>query len=342
MKKAVVLLILILCSTTAFGQQQDETFDFSTYKDMRAEFGKLYKEGNFQEGARLLEWALSRFPDNVLANAYNLAITYMKLQQYDKTIGALNYALDHDVWFNKFMFENKMWEPLKQVNGFENILTRNEEARQGAQKKAKSRWEVVFPEGYDQDKKYPLFIALHGGGGNIDGFRNVWTSEKLDKEFITVFVQSSQVISMDGFNWTENIEISKREIAQAYEAVCKDYAITKSEIIIGGFSSGGVAALEVVLCNTIPVTGFVVLCPAKPESFSEESVLAATKNGLRGTILSTEMDPRLTVQKEIVEVLVKAGFEHRFVVTPNVGHWIPDDLNIQIDDSITHIRNRPE
>jgi len=95
----------------------------------------------------------------------------------------------------------------------------------------------------------------------------------------------------------------------------------------------------VALGNTIPVSGFVVLCPAQTGSFTEQNVVAAKKRGLRGTILTTEMDPRLSVQKEMVEILEKTGFEHRFVITPNVGHWIPDDLDMQIDRSIDHIRD---
>ena len=46
--------------------------------------------------------------------------------------------------------------------------------------------EAVTPSGYDPAKKYPLFIALHGGG-----------------EFITAYVQSTQVASMTGFHWQD-------------------------------------------------------------------------------------------------------------------------------------------
>ena len=49
------------------------------------------------------------------------------------------------------------------------------------------------------------------------------------------------------------------------------------------------------------------------------------------------MDPALEVQKEMVGVLERAGMSHRFVITPDVGHWIPEDLGVQIDGSIEHI-----
>jgi dipeptidyl aminopeptidase/acylaminoacyl peptidase len=52
------------------------------------------------------------------------------------------------------------------------------------------------------------------------------------------------------------------------------------------------------------------------------------------------MDPRLSVQKKMVEVLKAAGFPYRFVVTPNIGHWFPQDLDKKIDDAISHITHR--
>ena len=78
----------------------------------------------------------------------------------------------------------------------------------------------------------------------------------------------------------------------------------------------------------------------KVESFQEGAVAEARERGLRGTILTTELDPWLPVQREMVEILEKTGLQHRFVVTPDIGHWIPDDLGAQIDDSIDHIRGR--
>ncbi|UCC44039.1 MAG: hypothetical protein JSU65_13155 [Candidatus Zixiibacteriota bacterium] len=340
MKTVISLSILVLWLGLAFGQQEDEEFDFPDYRQMREHFGQLYSEGKYQEAARLLEWALPQFPDNVLANSYNLALSYLQLQRYEKSVEALQYALDRDVWFNRFIFESEIWQPLTQLDGFEAVLARNEELRAEAQKTSKMELEVITPEGYEKERKYPLFIALHGGGGNIDAFRNVWISEKMGKEFITAYIQSSQIVAMDGFSWTEDIEIAKKDISSAYDAVTKEYAVDSEEVIIGGFSSGGVAALEVALCNTLPVSGFVALCPAKPESFTEANLTAAKERGLRGTLLTTEMDPRLADQKEMVAAMEKVGFEHRFVVTPDVGHWIPDDLNVMIDHSIGHIRNK--
>ena len=170
------------------------------------------------------------------------------------------------------------------------------------------------------------------------GFKDVWKSEKMSHEFITAYLQSSQIVAPNGFSWTEDIEIAKSEIIDAYHQIMREYSIDTDLVIIGGFSSGGIAAMEVILCHSIPVSGFIVLCPAKPEDFTDENILAAKQRNVRGTILTSEMDPRLSEQKEMAEDLKRLGFQYQFVVTPNIGHWFPDDLDARIDHAIDHIR----
>lgn len=333
----IILFILFFGPGNSICQTQ-KVLKFTSYAEMREHFGTLYQQKKYEEAADLLEKALDRFPDHVMANAYNLALTYGHLSQYEKGIRALQYALDRGVWFNIWAFDHEMWTPYKEQENFKRILSQNEALRQEAQKKAKPDLSVEAPEGYTNEKRYPLFIALHGGGSNVANFKEVWKSERMKKEFITAYVQSSQLVAMNGFSWKEDIEIAKREIIDAYHKVSGEYPIDKNEIIIGGFSSGGVAALEIVFCHSIPVAGFVVLCPARPDSFQEEKILAAKQRNIRGTILTTEMDPRLSVQREMVSVLQKLGFQYQFVVTPDIGHWFPEDLDRKIDDAIEHVR----
>jgi len=200
----------------------------------------------------------------------------------------------------------------------------------------------VTPEGFVKNQEYPLFIALHGGNSNIANFKEVWVSETMNDEFITAYIQSSQVESMDGFGWTGDIEITRKQIQKTYQEITREYSIDEKEVIIGGFSSGGVAALDISFANTLSVAGFIALCPAKPDSYNEANLLDARERGVRGTILTTEMDPRLEVQKETVKMLESSGLKYRFVVTPNIGHWFPENLSALIDDAIEHIRKEKQ
>jgi predicted esterase len=299
--------------------------------------GKLYQEKKYAEAAEILENALTQFPDNLHSNTYNLALVYIQLNQAEKAIKTLEYGSERGVWYGKYDFIDEIWAPLKAVEGFDSFDQKNEAKKKEAQKEVKPRLEVFVPENYDKGRKYPLFIALHGGGENIEGFKPRWTSDRLKNEFIVAYPQSSQIITMNGFNWAEDIELTKKEIKEAYEKIIKSYAVATSQVIIGGFSSGGVASLEVVLDNTIPVAGFVVLCPARPEDFTAEKVRAAMERGIRGFLITTEMDNRLPDQKKMDGIMNEHRLPHEFIVTPNVGHWYPDNLAEMIDAAIAFI-----
>jgi len=118
-------------------QSQEKEKEFSTYAEMRKHFGELYQQKKLEEAADLLEWALTRFPDHVEANAFNLALVYGQLQEYDKGIKTLEYAFDHGIWFSIYMFNQKNWAPFSEREEFKEMLARNEALRQEAQKHTK-------------------------------------------------------------------------------------------------------------------------------------------------------------------------------------------------------------
>jgi predicted esterase len=113
--------------------------------------------------------------------------------------------------------------------------------------------------------------------------------------------------------------------------------VDRERVLVGGFSSGDVASLEVVLQDALPVRGFMVLCPAMPDGLTPERFREARDRGIRGTLLTTEMDRRLDRQRRMDEVLTQKGLPHEFYVTPNIGHWYPKDLSERIDRAINYI-----
>ena len=309
-----------------------------SYREMRAEVVQLYTQERFAEAAEILEGALDLYPDNVMANSFNLALMRLRLGEYDRGIEALEYGLDHGIWYGDYQLLGEDWDPLKERPGWNAFEGRNAEAKAVEQAQVEGRLEVVVPDGYLPSRRYPVFIALHGGGENIDAFMPEWTSPVLREEFIVVFPQSTQLVAMNGYNWTNDIDLSLREIRDAYDEVVRTLPVDTDEVMVGGFSSGGVASLEVALKDVLPVRGFVALCPAMPENFTAEAVMAAKERGVRGTLLTTEMDGRVEEQRRMAEIMEEVGLPHEFYITPNVGHWYPDDLGERIDRAVAHIR----
>jgi acetyl esterase/lipase len=230
-----------------------------------------------------------------------------------------------------------LWDPYREREDFLDFMDRNDLKRQAAQDRARPGLRVVTPKGFSEEKKYPLFIALHGGGENMDAFSQNWKSARLEQEFLVAYLQSSQVVSMDGFGWTEDLPLAKEEILAAYRRILTKYRVDGDRILIGGFSSGGVAALMVTLDEVLPVSGFVVLCPARPEGFTAGKVREAARRGIRGVLLTTEMDLRLEDQRAMADLMAQESLSCDFLVTPDIGHWYPEDLDRKIDQAVAYI-----
>jgi acetyl esterase/lipase len=275
-----------------------------------------------------------------MANTFNLALMYAMLGNGEEAVRALEDGHRRGIFYGKWSLQGAPWDTLSRFAGFRRVLARNDELIAAAQETTTMKLDIVPPAHYTAGRTYPLLLALHGGGENIAQFKPRWTSTRLRGEFIVAYVQSSQVAALDGYHWQDDA-ITRREVRQAFRQVVADYAVDTTRVVVGGFSSGGYGALLTTLDGTLPAVGFVVLCPEVPGDLNQAGVAEATRRGLRGTLLTTEADGRLDRQRQYAEQLTENGLAVRFVVTPNIGHWYPDDLSRLIDEALAHIDAQP-
>lgn len=297
-----------------------------------------YKNHQFEQGIAILEKNFECFPDKQLNICYNLALLYGNLEKYNEGLKYLNQCLDTQIWFNKWAFTNGVFKEYNKLKQFQLFLDRNEEIRLKIQKNTKSIFKLNKPENYDQNIRYPLFIALHGGGGNIESFEKKWTSNLLKEKYLVLYIQSSQIISMTGFNW-EDMECSKQDIFKAINHTLENYPIDSTRIIIGGFSIGGAAAFEAINSSEIPIKGFITLCQTKPDSFDNKFLTKLKNENVRGSIITNPKDPGFDQQVQIVKALKDFGIQYQFVKYDNIGHLYPENLDHLIDQSLKHIEN---
>jgi len=336
MKKTLAILGIVLCTLPLASLQGQEKREFGSYKEMRAFLGELFNQKKYEEAASLMESVLDRFPDNVLANAYNLALARLFAGDSEKAIRALEEGHRRGVFYGLWDFAAELWDPVKSSPRFEAFLKENQVRVEEAQERASMKIEVVTPAGYDPAKKYPLFIALHGGGESVADFKPSWTSPRLRGEFITVYVQSSQVANMRGFHW-QDVDVTRRDLEAAYKRILEQFPVDTGRTVIGGFSSGGFGSLVAAMKKFLPVRGFVALCPEVPMTISDEDILAAKARGLRGTLLTTEADNRVEQQRTLMNRMEKLGLPADFHLTPGIGHWYPGDFDTLLDRAIGHI-----
>ncbi|MEN8223592.1 MAG: dienelactone hydrolase family protein [Acidobacteriota bacterium] len=338
-KKLILMLVIIQLSFSGLSAVNTYKANEEGYKKMRAELGTLFREKKYREGVILLKAHYNKYPDHLMSMSFNLAIMYNSIKEYKKGIKVMLNAQKKGIWYSPWVLEGEFFKGFKPYKKYKKVLAVNKKLHASAETKAKSFFEIMEPENFDKKKPYPLFIALHGGDGHIEEFKPRWGSEKLKKEFIVLFIQSSQMSSMNGYHW-EDTEKAYREVKVAFNKVIEKYNIDNNKIIIGGFSSGGGASLHLSFNGDIPVSGFIALCPALPETITGDKISAADKKGVTGTILTTEFDRRIKTHRELADKMKAQGLQYQFVVTPNIGHWFPKDLDKKIDQAIVHIFSR--
>lgn len=201
-------------------------------------------------------------------------------------------------------------------------------------------YEIMTPREYSPDKKYPLVLMLHGGGGSISQDKIFWKADQLKElkaNYIFAFLQSSQVFEVNCYNW-DNMETARKDIKQLYDEIIKKYPIDTDQVIIVGMSQGGQMAIDAAINNVIPVRGFLACCPSKAESLDKEAVKQAALRGTLGTILAGERDiTHLPGAKEINALFKEMNLEHRFIVIPGMGHRIPPDSTEQFQTAAAYI-----
>ncbi len=329
-----------VAAETLQSQEDQAKLVFGTYEEMRGVVVDLFGQQRYAEAAAILAGAVPRYPDHVLANTFNLALMYTSLGDLEEAVRALEEGHRRGIFYGKWTFDGAPWDTLRGFDGFQNVIARNEELIAEAQKTSVMKLEVATPEGYEPGRQYPLFIALHGGSENLTQFRPRWTSPRLRDEFIVAYVQSSQVAGMDGYHWQDEA-ITRREVGEAYREVLAKYSIDPRRVLVGGFSSGGFGSLVTLFEGTLPAAGFIILCPEVPADPSQAALAEAVRRGVRGTLLTTERDKRLQRQKEYVAALAAQGMDVRISVTPNTGHWYPDNLEQLIDEALGRITPKP-
>jgi acetyl esterase/lipase len=312
----------------------DETF--TDYMSLRKRVAELFGEQKYAAAEGLLKKSLDQFPDRVMANLFNLTLVALRQNAPEKALYWLEEVHRRGLFFGIWAFDDEMWQPLRDLPRFQTLLKENEKRLASAQAGAVMKLELVKPEGYDPKRKYPLFIALHGGGETIAAFRPHWTSPMLQKKYVVAYVQSTQVADMNGFHWQDDA-ISHRDLTEAYRQIQEQASIDPERVLIGGFSSGGYGAVSAILAGVIPARGFIVLCPVPPEIKDPAVLTELRKKRLKGTLLTTELDQRVPQQKAFVQQMNQARIPVRLVVTPNIGHWYPENLPELIDRALQEL-----
>ena len=310
---------------------------YTQYPQLKAELNQLREQAEFRLGIDLLEAHKSAFPAKLYDILFNQVINAMLMKDHD-----LALDIHEQIVENGFctVVDWDLFDPIRATPRYQAVLQKSRQFKAQLQQQASRKVEVFTPPGYQPNQQYPLFIALHGDSNDLTTFKDYWPPELLLKHgFIVLYVQSSQVICTDGFGWVPDYAITNADIKAAFEQVCNDYSVDDENVLVGGFSGGAIAAIEVTMANSIPAKGFISLCPSiKPDGFSQAAVEQAVARGVKGVMMEGENDGEVPAEVQMMQTFDDCGLPYYFHVNPGIGHAFPDDFADQLDRALAFVK----
>jgi len=199
-------------------------------------------------------------------------------------------------------------------------------------------YRILLPKDYDDSKKYPLILFLHGSGerGNDNELQlthgaDLFLKPEVQDEFpaIVVFPQCKENMSWNNIRYnTSNgrpvITYSAQVTPNLHQDLLEDMieelqsnlSIDEDRLYIGGLSMGGMGTFEVVMRNPdLFAAAFAICGGANPR-------IAETLSQTPFWIFHGDMDNIVPIDgsEEIYKALKKHNADVKFTVYPNVRH----------------------
>lgn len=115
-------------------------------------------------------------------------------------------------------------------------------------------YSVYLPPGYDPNRQYPLYIALHGGSSNGNLFLGVVMGQNLDwetydqhlyDEFTARWTPDWIVVAPTGFGQVMWRYMGEQDVLDVLDDVQRHYPVDPNRIVLAGLSNGGVGAYAI-------------------------------------------------------------------------------------------------
>jgi polyhydroxybutyrate depolymerase len=96
----------------------------------------------------------------------------------------------------------------------------------------------TFPESYDGETPFPLFIGMHAAGNPIEQFRNLTNGSDIETNMVRAFPKSA------GNEWNFNNDLAK--VTGMYDDLMANYCIDTSRVFSSGHSSGAQMIVQIL------------------------------------------------------------------------------------------------
>lgn len=297
------------------------------YKDFKNDgliVEELFMNDRVEDAIDYLKICLKKYPEYHFEIHQDILWCYYTLGDYNKTLDMLREGIELSYFYG---LHSSSWDKLRSLPAFSGIERDNNILKEKFQKECSLKYRVVTPKDYNEDMDYPLFVVLHGDGTlcNMDIMEKEWKSDCLE-DFIVLYIQSSRAYCTRGYGWTDDYKKASEDILEALGNVTDSYNIDLERVILGGYSGGAMAVIDLYIRDLVKMKGIVALCPNEVEGTTEERIRAVAKNGTRVVILEGDREVPNKYQDKLIGLLKRTGTEHDYILNIGLGHSIPSDF----------------
>jgi predicted peptidase len=198
--------------------------------------------------------------------------------------------------------------------GFVDYVYKGPEAKDG-----ESKYVVYVPRDYKGDKDYPCILFLHGGEGGSDGKKQVTVGlgtaikarEAKGFPFITIFPQSNPK------GWKADSDPGKLAMAILAE-VRKNFKVDPNRIYLTGLSMGGGGTWSLAVTHPEVWAAIAPVCGSSYDTAEDmEKIKDIPCWAFHG---DADKTVKVTVTRDLVAELKKAGANVKYTEYPGVGH----------------------
>lgn len=329
-----LLTFLTLIIITQISYSQDAVLN--SWEEVQSEINSIEENKDYQNAIDFINSVRNQFPEREFEVTLELAYCFGKLGDIESGMDLYEYGQSLGFFYG-LNTRSPIYDPYKDSERFTNLVEKDRELRNAALEKSKTIYEVKLPENYNESNLYPAIVILHGGGRTLKDAQKHWISERSDKEFVKIFIQSYLHYTSKTFGWAGFDPRARKEMRECFDEVVGKYSIDTTKVIIGGISAGGSASIDFSINNIIPTKGFIGICPGKPREFDLEIVTAAKERNFKGFIISGETDFYLDRAKQMVEIFDEVHLNYYFEIVDGMGHEYPENFSERIDQALNFL-----
>ncbi|MCB2220703.1 MAG: hypothetical protein KQI35_09925 [Bacteroidetes bacterium] len=322
-KKTILLQVLFMSLIISCFGQIDTSL---SYEELETSAISAFRSNNTDSSIIIMEYAYKNFPEEFARTTEILGYIYTRTNTLSKAIEiwrtGMNKGYVYDLnnpYYQEYFKDNADFEALAQIE--KSMLDT-----------LHLKHEIILPTGFDIQKTYPVLFVFHGNNRNIEKSKISWNAPIMNREFITVFLQSYIPSSPTDFKWVSKDDKIKKEFTDIYDQVLKNYPVDEAKIIFAGMSAGGKKAMDFTLNNYFPVSGLVLNCPVPPQEITDDMITHFVESNKKIGIITGENDFALENQKNFVSRVDSLGGQTRITVTEGLGHSFAENFTQLLDD----------